>query len=107
MTDYDYDFIPKPQRGNGIDSVPSICFKCKKEPPKQFESEYDFQRDNLLEVSFTGAYGMFVDPLFSYYLLHLCHECGHDLCDWLGIDPSNWHTHRPDTGQHADHHHDN
>jgi hypothetical protein len=73
------------------------------------------QYDNALVVRLEGGYGMFLDPLDTgnvadrrelnrAYDSLLCHECGHALALFLGKDPSNWHTHRPDIGQHPDHH---
>jgi hypothetical protein len=65
--------------------------------------------DNGLVLLFSGSYGEFHDDLGSGpHSVDLCHECGHDLADWLGIDVGNWHTHKYGGGrpglQHADHH---
>jgi len=62
--------------------------------------------DNGLEVHFVGSYGEFIDTAFEdgSYRVSLCHDCSHDLADWLGIDVHNWHTHKPGSGMHPDHH---
>lgn len=85
-----------------------ICKKCGKEIPKQPHAPGPYwYTDNGLHLTFDGGYGEFIDAPFAddreaKYIL--CHECAHDLCDWLGVDPRNWHTHAAGSGQHADHH---
>jgi len=93
------------------------CDRCKKRLPEQpfIQQSGSFQYDNALVVRFEGAYGMFVDDLYrndeldhrnlhSDYDSLLCHECAHELAIFLGKDPRRWHTHRPDSGMHPDHH---
>lgn len=78
-----------------------ICQKCFKQVP---QDEY-WNTDNGLEVSFSGGYGEFHDDLFyGPYEFGLCHECAHELAEWLGLDVHNWHTHRIGGDQHPDHH---
>lgn len=83
------------------------CGRCHKLLPLQWpELENPYQTDNELVIEFHGGYGSFTDCLDDCPAdsMRLCHECAHDLCDFLDIDPSYWHTHRPDSGQHPDHH---
>ncbi len=93
------------------------CSRCHKDLPEQTGVQVpgSIQYDNALIVRLEGGYGMFVDDLFRNEMLDsrglhpwfdslLCHECGHDLAVFLGIDPKTWHTHRPDSGMHNDHH---
>ena len=70
------------------------------------------QFDNAVVVSLNGGYAMFVDN-FAFdtgeYIREnglnseterlLCHDCAHKLCEFLGINPSTWHTHRPDLNE--------
>jgi len=92
------------------------CDRCNTPLPRQHNIQQpdSIQYDNALIVRLEGSYGMFVDDLFraeelDQRNLHprydslLCHECGHELAKFLGKDPSNWHTHNPDSGMHADH----
>lgn len=92
------------------------CNKCGKPPPKQSfpRPKETLQLDNVLLLEIHGGYGMFTDPM-NYprngydpeSTILLCHECAHELADWLGLDVHNWHTHVPaEFGgtQHTDHH---
>lgn len=68
-----------------------------------------FDNNAEIKISFSGGYGQFID---SYdgpidFSLNLCHECGHELAEFLDIDVSYWHTHNPASGQHPDHHKSN
>jgi hypothetical protein len=76
------------------------CKRCGRDVPVQpHNPNDDWNTDNGLHLSFDGGYGEFVDTPFvaDDELEHLlCHECAHELCAWLGVDPSNWHTHRGD-----------
>jgi hypothetical protein len=79
------------------------CQKCNKPIP------YDehWNTDNGLTLYFSGGYGEFHDDLGNKgqpQSTDLCHECGHDLAEWLGLDVRGWHTHRHGGTQHADHH---
>lgn len=109
MTDYDYENEYAAMSGNQIDSTFEKCYRCKEFIPQWHDDLPPYQRENMLEVSFTGGYGMFVDPLFCYYLVHLCHDCAHALCDWLGVDAQNFHMHLVDGVQEEKHerHHPN
>lgn len=91
----------------------TLCARCERVLPLQTgftaaEAAKYQQFDNNAEVkiSFSGGYGQFID---SYdgpvdFSLNLCHECGHELAEFLDIDVSYWHTHNPASGQHPDHH---
>ena len=81
---------------------PGRCHKCGVLVPVAYPGVPN--TDNGLEVYFSGGYGEFYDAWDGDPMLWLCHECGHDLAAWLGIDVHNWHTHRTDSGQHPDHH---
>lgn len=95
------------------------CARCGKTPPIQqgFTNDRGFQYDNTLTLTLGGGYGMFLDDLDAEFGRQdavnprttkiLCHECSHAFCEFMGIDPSNWHTHvSAEHGgtQHADHH---
>lgn len=85
------------------------CNRCQKIIPLQWDSakdEHPDQTDNDLSLEFHGGYGQFTDCIYDCPAdtIRLCHECAHDLCDWLGLDPSTWHTHSAESGQHPDHH---
>lgn len=76
------------------------CQRCSKDMPTEYGNT-----DNGLELVFTGGYGEFHDDGgYGPHTLWLCHECGHALADWLGLDVHNWHTHRIHGNQHPDHH---
>lgn len=86
------------------------CDRCKKIIPRQWiaQSEIDakeidasLQLDNNLVLELFGGYGMFIDPFPRGSInLCICHECAHELFDFLGLDASFWHSHR----QGQDHH---
>lgn len=88
------------------------CDRCTATLPTMpgFDPSESMQYDNALIVRLNGGYGMFVDDFdreLGYnpsYDKVLCHDCAHDLANWLGIDAHNWHTHREGAGQHRDHH---
>lgn len=89
-----------------IDHDPWVCFKCKQPVPHQFPEENHVAyalNDNGLTLSFDGGYGEFIDHIGTQATMVLCHECAHALADFLGLDVRNWHSHRDDSGQHADH----
>ena len=81
---------------------PGRCQKCDQLIPVAYPGQPN--TDNGLEVYLSGGYGEFIDSWDGDPMVWLCHECGHALMDWLGIDCHNWHTHRPDSGMHPDHH---
>ena len=66
------------------------CTKCKKQIPLNDHGEMDLE----LQVSLGGGYGSFNDNILDGpEELVLCHECAHALCDFLGINPHDWHSH--------------
>lgn len=66
------------------------CAKCAKQIPVDDRGEMDLE----LHVSLSGGYGSFHDSAVSGpEELVLCHECAHALCDFLGVNPHNWHSH--------------
>ena len=81
---------------------PSNCRRCGKVIPLVWPDSPNL--DNGLTLQLSGAYGEFIDLIDGVLEVLLCHECAHELADWLHFDPRNWHTHREGSGQHADHH---
>lgn len=96
--------------------TPTRCFRCDKDMRKVAYfgtdgfSQFKDETDNECTMMFNGGYGSFIDAMGELPTVTICHECGHELCDWLGIDPRLWHTHSgwaPNAdfpGQHPDHH---
>jgi hypothetical protein len=94
----------------------NYCYRCNKDmraravhPDHDWpltNKDYDFSQElvNECNLIFSGGYGSFIDDLGDMPTLTVCHECGHELCDWLGVDPRLWHTHSTYGGQHEDHH---
>lgn len=83
------------------EDVGPVCFRCQ----KPVNNDLMGNTDNGLFLFFSGGYGEFHDDLVDGpHEVVLCHECGHDLADFLGLDVAGWHTHRPESGQHPDHH---
>ncbi len=91
------------------------CQRCKQPVPISRTGEDSlvaypdtkWVTENGLHVSFDGGYAEFIDAWNGAIEIVLCHECGHALADFLGLDVHNWHTHvPPELGgtQHADHH---
>lgn len=83
------------------------CHKCGEVIPRQWPEFPEYKNlDNELVVEFHGGYGSFTDCVHECpaHKIILCHRCSHYLCEFLDINPSNWHTHIPDSGQHPDHH---
>lgn len=80
------------------------CHKCDHVIPLQHEDHPNL--DNALFIEFHGGYGSFTDCIYECpaHTVTLCHRCAHYLCDFLDINPNNWHTHIPESGQHPDHH---
>lgn len=83
------------------------CFRCSKD--MRYEAVHGVrdreELSNECTILFAGGYGSFIDCIDSKFpTLTICHECGHELADWLGLDPRNWHTHSIYGGQHPDHH---
>jgi len=75
------------------------CFRCDQVIPFDFP---DFESiDNLeneLVVELHGGYGSFTDCIYECpaFKATLCHQCAHYLCEFLGIDAKDWHTHKTD-----------
>lgn len=91
---------------------PPFCHRCGKDMRAKavHTDRIDWPHDsgdepqNEATILFRGGYGSFIDDLGDVPSVRLCHECGHELCDWIGIDPRHWHTHSVYGGQHEDHH---
>lgn len=83
--------------------TPTYCFRCNKDM-RSTAGHLPDETDNECTLMFNGGYGSFIDAMGEMPTLTICHECGHELCDWLGVDPRNWHTHSTTSGQHPDHH---
>lgn len=99
--------------GHVRDTQPRLlCQRCKSELIPQWirtredEGVVSDQYDNNLILEFHGGYGMFTDCIYTCPAdkIILCHDCSHKLCEYLDVDPHNWHTHRQGVGQHEDHH---
>jgi len=78
-----------------IEHDPWVCFKCKQPVVAGFP-DGDPATSNSecgLTLRFDGGYGEFIDHLGTKATMVLCHECAHALCDFLGVDPYNWHSH--------------
>lgn len=76
------------------------CDRCDQalEVQEGFTNSANLQYDNALILEYHGGYGMFVDRLDEHvdgfdemYNSILCHKCGHELMEWLGKDPDDWH----------------
>jgi hypothetical protein len=82
-----------------MDRPEKFCAKCKVALVYLLEAPAQ-NLDNVLDVVLTGSYGEFHDDLgfmvepwdqSGHLRLHLCHDCGHELCDWLELDVDGWH----------------
>ncbi len=86
-----------------------ICKKCNQPIPISQHGKTQpgiWGTENGLHMFLDGGYGEFMDAWDGQVRVDLCHECAHDLADWLGLDVHNWHTHvAPEHGgtQHANH----
>lgn len=89
------------------------CFRCGADMrhfavhdvPEDAGTPRGDELDNECHIIFTGGYGSFYDAIGGKLpTLIICHECAHEMCAWLGIDPRHWHTHSVYGGQHGDHH---
>ena len=111
----------RPQNGKGwlLDppELPTTCSRpqCGKSMRgEDVHPDYPEQMANELQnectLMFVGGYGSFIDCVFldggqtGLPTVRICHECAHELSEWLGIDVSSWHTHSYYGGQHEDHH---
>lgn len=81
-----------------------VCSRCDSPLPEPEED--GLGNAFALAVTLDGGYTMFCDPEVEdeerHYLL--CHDCGHELCDFLGVDPRDWHQHRTGRAWESDHH---
>ncbi len=93
-------------RSHRIQRATRQCQKCKREIPLRVWLTNVDGTDNGLELLFDGGYAEFIDAYDGPERAWLCHECAHDLADWLGMDVRRWHTHSLRSGQHPDHHPD-
>jgi hypothetical protein len=92
------------------------CHRCGKDmraravhPEREWLPDYDDhdlseELVNEFNLICSGGYGSFIDDLGDMPTVTICHECGHHLCDLIGVDPRLWHTHSIYGGQHEDHH---
>lgn len=114
-------------------SEPLLCTRCKKNV-RVMKPWGEEEVDNGLWVAFCGGYASFTDTTIELIKHHpelpvppkpeitddkvcltcayqeravLCHECAHELCDWLGIpreEVARWHSHtQVYTDAHPDH----
>lgn len=115
------EYRSKLPRGDVVPNNPDkvfsdYCFRCNKDMRHSayygdFSSPLYGEQQNELTMLFVGGYGSFIDTAFDGCpTLTICHECAHELCEFLRIDPHNWHTHsqvvpaESHPGQHPDHH---
>lgn len=89
--------------------TPNYCFRCNKDMRESTvrnrePAPWGDELDNECTITFSGGYGSFIDSFDKWPTLTICHECGHQLAEWLGVDCRNYHTHSIHGGQHADHH---
>ena len=91
-------------RHHRIQRATRPCQRCKRNVPLKVWRKEVWGTENGLELTFDGGYGEFIDAWEGPEKVWLCHECAHDLADWLGLDVRRWHTHSLHSGQHADHH---
>lgn len=91
--------------GYGMGMVDSaVCARCDALLP---ESEDGLGPKHALVVRFDGGYGMFCDPdpfAEEDWAVVLCHDCGHQLTDFLGMNADEWHQHRGQRAWNSDHH---
>ena len=80
---------------------PAHCYACRTELEEVFPQGHGTsQHDNSLVVSFSGGYGMFIDPFGDDEpSAVICHDCAHALCEQIAwvrdlLDPENSHSHR-------------
>lgn len=85
------------------DSV--VCSRCDNPLPEPVEDGPGPRF--ALVVRLDGGYGMFCDPGFEDsddWARVLCHDCAHELCEFLGLDPRSWHAHVGERAWDVDHH---
>jgi hypothetical protein len=76
------------------------CAACDAVLIPEMRADTEYQFDNALWVSFSGGYGMFIDPFGEEDLKAvICHACAHALCDsqpWIQrlLRPHESHAHR-------------
>ena len=80
----------------------ATCDKCGRDLLPVFGGEEDggAQFKDALVLQARGGYGMFLDdydrnthlPVDGRYDKIYCHDCGHEICNMLGISAEGWHT---------------
>jgi len=98
-----------------LPKTPTNCARCGKsmrgaDVHPDYPDHMADELQNECTILFEGGYGSFIDCAFldngqeGLPTITICHECGHEFAEWLGIDVSDWHTHSYYGGQHEDHH---
>ena len=73
------------------------CTRCKMRMPESWGHEDSAKENGIFqstdghnaEVLLTGGYAEFVDTMFEpKQVAKLCHQCGHELLEWLNYDYS-------------------
>lgn len=86
--------------------VSDVCSRCDSALPEPVED--GLGSEFALLVVLDGGYTMFCDPDVAEedrrYVL--CHDCGHELCDFLGVDARDWHHHQTLRAWESNHHAD-
>lgn len=96
----------KGSRSRMNDTRPVInCYRCDNAIPYLFhgDNETATNLDNGLVVLLSGGYGEFRDNLGflgeddsdigGAFRAFYCHDCAHELCDWMGVNTDHWHSH--------------
>lgn len=68
------------------------CSRCQ--APQVFKpSSMDSEIPVVLYLNMDGGYGNFIDNFMNdpAYNLMLCHKCGHEFANWIGINLTNGH----------------
>lgn len=91
--------------GYGMGALDSaVCARCDSPLP---ETVGDLGPKFALILRLDGGFGMFCDPdpfEEADWVVLLCHDCGHELTDFLGLNPNGWHVHRGQRAWDSDHH---
>lgn len=84
----------------------AACFRCDSPLPPPLD-EAGTGPAHALVVRFDGGHGMFCDPGLDEqeWTLVLCHGCAHELADFIGLNPSDWHEHFGRSAWGSDQHH--
>jgi hypothetical protein len=73
------------RRVGAIPPEPVRCSGCADELVPVFDTDTDTQFEGALWISFSGGYGMFIDPVGEPApRAVLCRVCAGDLCDTVG-----------------------